>query len=99
VTKKLTLRGGYSLSKIIDLRKAIDTEGADQSYEYHNNLYLQADYVINRDQRIIFQFGEYGLLQKTLGIFGAPLSERYLSSAASVLDTRSIFRIFYEGKF
>ncbi len=98
-TKKLTLRGGYSLSKIIDLRKAIDTQAADQDYAYHNNLYLQADYAINKDQRVVFQFGEYGLLQKTLGIFGAPLSERYLSSAASVLDTRSIFRIFYEGKF
>ncbi|MCX5665974.1 MAG: hypothetical protein NT036_02855 [Candidatus Omnitrophica bacterium] len=98
-TKKLTLRGGYSLSKIIDLRKAIDTNAADQDYEYHNNLYLQADYIINKDQRVIFQFGEYGLLQKTLGMFGAPLSQRYLSSPASVLDTRSIFRIFYEGKF
>ena len=99
VTKKLTLRGGYSLSRLIDLRRAIDTNGGDQPYEFHNNLYLQADYVINKDQRVIFQFGEYGMLQSTLGIFGAPLSERYLSSPASVLDTRSIFRIFYEGKF
>lgn len=99
---RLIFRLGYSLSRIINLRRAIDTNGGDRPFEFHSNIYAQAEWDVDKakTQKLTVQFGEYGLLQSTLGVFGGgDNGEKYLPSRASVLDTRSILRLFYQGKF
>lgn len=98
--KKLTLLAGYSYSRVINITTAVTTGGRDRFYEPHSNIYAQAKYDINKDHNFIAQFGEYGMLQENLGIFGyEDPGMGYLNSRAGVLDTRCILRLFYQGKF
>lgn len=100
VFKNLVIQAGYSCSRIINLNRNIDTVGADRKFEAHHNVYAQAHYQMKRDHSLIVQFGEYGLLQENLGIFGMKDEGMgYLKSRQGVLDTRSIVRLFYQGKF
>jgi len=100
VFKKLTVQAGYSLSRVIDINRALDTNGRERLFKYHNNVYAQAKYDITRDHNFIAQFGEFGLLERNLGIFGqTDPGMGYLNSRQGVLDTRCILRLFYQGKF
>lgn len=100
VFDKLIVQAGYAQSRIIDLRRAMDTNNRDRQFAAHNNIYAQAKYTINRDQSFIVQFGEYGILQENLGMFGfLDPGMGWLTSRQGVLDTRSIVRLFYQGKF
>lgn len=100
VLKKLTVQVGYAYSRIIDINRALSTNGRDRPFEPHNNVYAQAKYDINRDHNFIAQFGEFGLLEQNLGMFGqTDPGMGYLTSRQGVLDTRCIVRLFYQGKF
>ena len=92
---KLSITGGYSISRIIDLRRAIDTDGEDKNFNAHHNLYAQLDWDIKKDQRLTLQLGEAWIHEEDPGMFGT----RWPSTRVSVLDTRKIFRLFFQGKF
>ena len=100
VFDRLVVQAGYSYSRVINLRRAMDTNAGDMPFEPHNNVYAQAKYTMNRDHNFIVQFGEYGILEQELGEFGnLNPGMGFLSSRQGVLDTRSIVRMFYQGKF
>lgn len=100
VFKDLIVQVGYAYSRVINLQRAMDTNGVDRQFEPHSNVYAQAKYNMKRDHSLIVQFGEYGLLQNDLGEFGnTDPGMGYLTSRQGVLDTRSILRLFYQGKF
>ena len=107
-TDRLLLRAGWSISRIIDIRRALDNLNSsppssyyDRAWECHNNIYAQMEYDVNKkkSQKLVVQFGEYGLLYGGLDIFGGTYERKYISSKASVYDTRGIVRLFYVGKF
>lgn len=105
---RMLLRAGWSISRLIDIRRALDymsilspVNNYDRAWECHNNVYAQMEYDVNKAkaQKLVVQFGEYGLLAGDLGLFGGPIERKYASSKASVYDTRAIVRLFYMGKF
>ncbi|NQT22356.1 MAG: hypothetical protein HQ579_02840 [Candidatus Omnitrophica bacterium] len=95
VLKNVTIDAGYSRSKIINLRRAIDTNAVDMQYEPHHNIYAQMRVNFKKGQRLVLQFGEAWIQQERPGVYDL----RWPSTRTSVLDTRSIFRVFFEGKF
>jgi hypothetical protein len=105
---RVMLRAGWSVSRIIDIRRALDNVMSsppssyyDRAWEAHHNIYAQMEYDVNKKkaQKLIVQFGEYGLLSGDMGLFGGSVERRYVSSKAAVYDTRAIVRLFYMGKF
>ena len=94
--KNVSLRGGYSISRIINLRRAIDTAGADRQFTAHHNLYARLNWNLNESQKLTLQYGEAWIQDDDLtGVFGT----RWPSTRTSVLDTRHIFRAFFQGEF
>jgi hypothetical protein len=93
--KDVSLRLGYSISRIIDLNRAIDTRGGDRQFRPHHNVFAQANWNVRKDQLLTLQFGEAWIEQPEGGVFGT----KWPSTRVSVLDTRPIFRAFYQGKF
>lgn len=100
--KSVTWITGYSVSQVMNLQRSIDTYGGDptgrtvdKEFQPHYNVYSQLNWDFKKDQRLILQFGEAWFMDPTNNVFGP----RYYSTNTSVLDTRAIFRIWYQGKF
>lgn len=86
---------GWSCSRVIDLQRAVDTNGSDRVYGDHQNVYSRVNWDFRKDQRLTFQFGEAWLVDPKGSVFGP----NWVSTNTSVLDTRAIFRVWYQGKF
>ena len=95
LAKNMTFETGYSLSRLFNVRRAIDTSGADSEFEPHNNFYMRLNVDLDESQRVTFMYGESWLYESEAGMFGP----KYLVNRVSTVDTRHIFRIFYQGKF
>jgi hypothetical protein len=94
--EKLNLRAGYSISRIMNIARARDTQGRDMQFRPHHNLYAQAEWDVKKDHVLTAQFGEAWIQgAQEGGVFAS----NYPSTRFSVLDTRSIFRVYYQGKF
>lgn len=104
--KSVVWTTGCSISRVIDLARAVDTShgtvwpfGAtatqDTQYKQHTNIYSQLHWDFKTDQRLTFQFGESWFITPVADVFGP----RWYSTSSSVLDTRAIFRVWYQGKF
>jgi len=102
--KGVTWTTGCSISRVIDLARAVDTSAGpggisvspqDRQFKSHTNIYSQLNWDFKRDQRLTFQFGESWFLTQGGDVFGP----RWFSQTTSVLDTRAIFRVWYQGKF
>lgn len=104
--KGVTWTTGCSISRVNDLARAVDTShqtvwpfGAtppqDIQYKQHTNIYSQVNWDFKKDQRLTFQFGESWFLTQGGDVF----SPQWFSQSSSVLDTRAIFRVWYQGKF
>lgn len=100
-TKDVRWTTGYSYSQVINLQRAVDTANdptgrtIDRSFEPHHNVYSRLEWDFKKDQRLTFQFGEKWFMETENSVF-SPL---WYQDDVSVLDTRPIFRIWYEGKF
>jgi hypothetical protein len=107
--KGLSWTTGYSYSQVIDLARAVDTDGGfyptnggditgrtvDREFKPHHNVYSRINWDFKKDQRLILQFGEKWFMEREGSVFG-PL---WYQDDVTVLDTRPIFRVWYEGKF
>jgi hypothetical protein len=92
---------GYAYSQVIDLARAVDTNNdptdrtVDREFKPHHNIYSRLEWDFKKDQRLTFQYGERWFQETRGSVFG-PL---WYQDDVTVLDTRPIFRIWYEGKF
>jgi hypothetical protein len=98
--KSVTWTTGCSISRVNDLMRAVDTAGVgtlepERKYNSHTNVYSQLNWDFKKDQRLTFQFGDAWFITQEGDVFGP----RWVSQNTSVLDTRGIFRIWYQGKF
>ncbi len=98
VTKNLTWTSGYVVSRVIDLRRSINTwntNNRDRKFESHSNVYSKIDWDFKKDQNLTILFGEQYVYEDQPGVFGT----KWASTQTSVLDTRPIVRFYYQGKF
>ncbi|MFH1791573.1 MAG: hypothetical protein ABH885_06300, partial [Candidatus Omnitrophota bacterium] len=86
--KDITVNCGYSYSRMIDLRRAVDTAAREQNFRPHHNFYSQINWRIMKDQLLTLQFGEMWIQEDEPGVFGT----KWASTRFSVLDTVKIFR-------
>lgn len=93
--KNITTQFGYSVSRIINLNRAIDANSRAKDFEQHHNIYAQLNWDFKKDHRLTVQFGEAWLQQQPGSLFGP----KWISTSPAVLDTVEIVRIFYQGKF
>jgi len=86
---------GYSLSRVIDLERAISTNGVDRPFKPHHNVFAQLNWKLKNQQMLTFMYGESWIQNETPSVY----STRWPSTRVSVLDTRHILRLFFQGKF
>jgi len=86
---------GYSLSRMIDLERAIDTNGVERPFKPHHNVFAQLSWNLKHDQKFTVLYGESWIQNEKPGMF----STKWPSTRVSVLDTRHIIRFFFQGKF
>jgi len=95
IAKDMDFHWGYSLSRVLDIPRANNTEGYDMQFRPHHNIFAQLNWKLKNDQKLTFMFGEAWIQNENPGVF----STRWPSTRVSVLDTRRIFRMFFQGKF
>ena len=93
--KDMRFNIGYSISRVIDLKRALDTNGAEREFKPYHNVFAQFDWKFKKNQRITFLYGEAWIQEEDPGMFGT----RWPSTRVSALETRHIVRVFYQGKF
>ncbi len=95
IAKDIDFHWGYSLSRILDIPRANNTAGYDRQFRPHHNIFAQLNWKLKNEQKLTFMFGEAWIQNEGPGVF----STKWPSTRVSVLDTRRIFRLFFQGKF